>query len=460
MNGAEMKREILPSYEKQPTWECYAKELDVEIKQSIEEGKDVEQYKDLFETVFRMPENKYKNEIADVLFKLVQEAPQKEGYPYVEPSDIEGIRAERASFELLDLPMPDDDTLFDKLLGGWYGRICGCLLGKPVEGIMSDELKKILERTNNYPMTRYIDKEEITDEVAEGISFPIQGCAYPRDFGRMPCDDDTNYMIVGLRLLQWHGRDFTSEKVAHTWLGTQVKNAYCTAERIAYRNFVMGYLPPESAEYKNPYREWIGAQIRADFFGYINPCDPETAADMAHRDAAISHIKNGIYGEMWVAAMLAAAYGCDDVEKVIRRGMAELPKNSRIVEALEKTIEKYNSGVSMEDCFADIHARWDEHNGHDWTHTVSNAEIVAASLLYGEKDYAKSVGMSVMTGFDTDCNGATVGSILGVMLGRKALPAAFTDRVCDTLESNIMGFNRVSITEMAKKTLPFVKKEV
>lgn len=77
MNGAEMKREILPSYEKQPTWECYAKELDVEIKQSIEEGKDVEQYKDLFETVFRMPENKYKNEIADVLFKLVQEAPQK-----------------------------------------------------------------------------------------------------------------------------------------------------------------------------------------------------------------------------------------------------------------------------------------------------------------------------------------------------------------------------------------------
>jgi hypothetical protein len=220
----------------------------------------------------------------------------------------------------------------------------------------------------------------------------------------------------------------------------------------------MGYLPPASAEYKNPYREWIGAQIRGDFFGYINPCDPETAADMAHRDACISHIKNGIYGEMWISAMLAAAFGCDDVEKVIRRGMAELPRNSRIVDALEKIIDKYNSGVSMEDCFADIHARWDEHNGHDWTHTVSNAEIVAASLLYGEKDYARSVGMSVMTGFDTDCNGATVGSVLGVMLGYKALSASFTDRVCDTLESNIMGFHRVSIKEMAEKTMPFVKK--
>ncbi len=453
------REDIVPSYEKQPTWESYQKELDVEYKQSVEEGKDIEKYKELFETVFNLPENKYKYKLADVLYDIVMNAPVKEGYPYFEPSDLEGIRNERKPFPL-EMSMPDDETLNDKVLGAWYGRICGCFLGKPIEGIMSDELKTLLERSGNYPMTRYIDKEDITDEVQAGVEYNLQACAYPRDFGRMPPDDDTNYMIIGLRILQWHGRDFTSENVAHAWLNTQIKNAYCTAERIAFRNFVMGYMPPESAEYKNPYREWIGAQIRGDFFGYINPCDPETAADMAHRDACISHVKNGIYGEMWVSAMLAAAFGCDDVEKIIRRGMAEIPANSRTYHALEKIIGMYNDGVSCEDTFADIHARWDEHNGHDWTHTVSNAEIVAAALLYGQKDYAKSVGLAVQTGFDTDCNGATVGSILGVMLGYNALPASFTDRVSDTLESGIMGFRKVSIKDMAAKTMPFVKKTI
>lgn len=442
---------LLPDYEAMPTWECYAKQLDVEYRQSLEEGKNVARLEPLFREVIALPNDEAKDRLADTLFAMISEAPTRPDFPYVEPDDLPTIRRESLPFEAA-LTMPDEATFSDKLLGGWYGRICGCLLGKPVEGIMSDELQTILRRTGNFPMTRYIDKEEITPAVMEGLSYRIDHCAYPRDFGKMPPDDDTNYMIIGYKLLRQYGWNFKPADMESVWLGSQIKNAYCTAERVAYRNFVNGYKPPYSARYKNPYREWIGAQIRGDFFGYINPCDPETAADMGWRDASISHVKNGIYGEMWVSAMLAAAYGCDDLETIIRVGLSQLPARSRIVEAVNKVIDGYHTGVSEEAFFADLHARWDEHNGHDWTHTVSNAEIVTACLLYGGGDYGRSVGMAVQTGFDTDCNGATVGSILGVRNGFAALPASFTDRICDTLESNLFGFGRVSVRDMAEKT--------
>ena len=91
-------------------------------------------------------------------------APQREDYPFIEPSDPDGIRAEREAYTL-PLSVPNDDTLLDRITGAWFGRICGCLLGKPVEGISSEELKTLLVRTGNWPMTRYIDREELTPEV-------------------------------------------------------------------------------------------------------------------------------------------------------------------------------------------------------------------------------------------------------------------------------------------------------
>ncbi len=450
-----MKTYPAPDYESMGVWDCYQKQLDVEYRQSVDEGLDIEESKPLFDAVAAMPAGPGKEAEADRLYGIVRSARIKDGYPYVEPSELSAIRAER---EPSDVPLffPDRKTLADRIKGGWFGRICGCLLGKPVEGIGSGELRLILGRTGNFPMTRYIDREEITDAVAHGIKWNIRERAYPRDFGRMPSDDDVDYMMIAYLLLDRYGYGFTPGNVLETWIGEQSVKAYCTAERVAFLNYVKGYRPPDTALYKNPYREWIGAQIRGDVFGYVCPCDPGKAAELAFRDASVSHVKNGIYGEMWASATIAAAFGCGDIGSAIRRGLSEIPKRSRLHEAVTETMENYSSGVPADECFAGIHRRWDETDCHGWTHVIPNAQIVTAALLYGGGDYARTVGLAVGTGFDTDCNGATAGSVLGAALGFDALPRSFTDRVADTLETDMIDFRRVSITDMANKTLGLI----
>lgn len=205
------------------------------------------------------------------------------------------------------------------------GRICGCMLGKTVEGIMTDELHPFLKETGNFPMHRYIKSTDVTDEMCDKYTYRFRSRQYADTIEFMPYDDDTNYTVLAQVVIDKYGRDFTPYDMSRAWLDLQPKNAYCTAERVAFRNFVAGFVPPLSAEYKNPYREWIGAQIRGDYFGYINPGNPELAAEMAWRDASISHIKNGIYGEMFIAAMLACAAVSDDMEAIILGGLAEIP---------------------------------------------------------------------------------------------------------------------------------------
>lgn len=440
---------IKPQYENLHDWEFYASNLTTEFAQSMEEGLDVGAYADVFKAVSRLPKNEIKKRLGDVLFEVVSQAKMREGYPYIEPSDLASIQALCKPHAYEKQGKKDRKS---QVTGAWLGRIAGCMLGKTVEGIHTDELVPFLKETGNYPMHRYILRSDLTDEILKKYTYGFAARDYADEIDGMPVDDDTNYTVLYQEVVEKYGRDFTPFDVSRAWLALQGKDAYCTAERVAFCNFVKGYAPPESAKYKNPYREWIGAQIRADYFGYINPGNPALAAEMAWRDACISHIKNGIYGEMWVAAMLAVAAETDNTEDIVLGGMGQIPHTSRLYSSLEKILKDYRAGVSQEECFANIHKAYDEYSAHGWCHTISNAMIVAAALLYGKGDFGKSICMAVETGFDTDCNGATVGSILGMARGAESIPACWTEPLCDTLHTSIFGVDTVRISDRVRMT--------
>ena len=311
-------------------------------------------------------------------------------------------------------------------------------------------MKPFLEEFG-YPLSEYIGRTLAEEQRSK------YGLHRNYTWDRMPEDDDTNYTTIGLAILERHGPGFTPVDVANFWMSNVPILHTCTAERAAYRNLVNMIPPPDSASHRNPYREWIGAQIRADAFGYACPGNPELAAEFAWRDACISHVKNGIYGEMFVAAMLAAAFLTDEAETIVRAGMGEVPAKSRLAAAVGRVLDWRGSGVSYEDAVEKIHGEWDERRSHDWCHTISNAMTVSVGLLWGEMDYEKSITRAVMPCFDTDCNGATVGSIVGAALGAARLPQKWVGVLNDTLETGVAGYNVVRLSEMATKTMGVIE---
>lgn len=441
---------ITPDYSTVDGWELYDDDLLCEYKQCLDEGLDISEYESLFKEVASLPKSEIRKELGETLFKLVGTLKTVSDFKYNEPSLLEEIK--KLQTPAPALPKLRKDLFEEKLQGAYLGRICGCLLGKTVEGIRSEELIPFLKETGNYPMHRYILRSDITDEICEKYRFGFKRTVYADEINGMVPDDDTNYTVLSQLIVEKYGMDFTPRDVAKAWLKLQPKGAYCTAERVAYCNFSTGYMPPLSAIYKNPYREFIGAQIRADYWGYINPGKPEKAADTAFKDACISHIKNGIYGEMLVAAMISAAASTDDIELIIETGLSQIPNTSRLFEAVTYVLNCFKNGETREAAIRHIHSLYDEHTSYGWCHTIPNAMIVTAALLYGEKDYRKSVCMAVEAAFDTDCNAATVGSVLGMALGKAAVPEDFLAPVNDTLYTTIFGTPSVNITATANKT--------
>ena len=414
-----------------------------EVTQRQEEGCDIGDLDARIDTAI-------KNNTEDQLVTLYDELDALEpadSFSYDEPSTLEEIKALRPDGpRRMELSISDED-LYDRIYGGWLGRAAGCSLGKPVEGWSRDRIDKYLESHNSLPLDNYIpyDKKQMSPALKTSTRDNI-------DF--MARDDDMDYPILGLIALERRGAQFSSRIMAHVWMDHMPINLLYTAERAAYRNFAIGYWPPESASYRNPQREWIGAQIRADIFGYAAPAWPEKAAELAFRDASISHVKNGIYGEMFVAAMLAAAYVTDDIIEIINVGLSEIPAKCRLAEAIHDTLAWCQELDDWDKVWDKINERYGHYSG---VHTINNAALVVLGLYFGNNDYENGIVVSVRGGWDTDCNGATVGSILGLKFGAAALPDKWIGVLNDRLISSVRGNQDNKISELAERTRTIAK---
>jgi len=368
-----------------------------------------------------------------------------------EPSSLKGILERRQKTTSQPLPKVKKNDIEDNIYGAWLARCAGCTLGKPVEGWPREKIKSYLEAAGTYPLHTYIPAMQ---EFPEGLA--LWNCYTGTTLGnisKMVRDDDIDYTVLGLKTLENYGRDFEALQIGRLWLENLPYNSIFTAEVIAYRNMINEMEPLLTACYRNPYREFIGAQIRGDMWGYVNPGEPENAAAMAFRDACISHTKNGIYGEMWAAACIAAAFVLDDPLEIIQTGLAEIPAESRLADAIRRVIDWSSRAASWEEVRDRIQAAYPNMSS---IHVINNTCLIVMGLLFGEGDLGETLCITLMGGMDTDCTCATAGSMIGAMLGARRLPAGWVDPLNDQLQSMVNGYEISRISDLAKRTCSFI----
>ena len=442
------------------TWMKLSERLEDERKQCRYEGKLISDIEDDIKEALQLQPGEEKEQRCLELYRRLEECSQKEDYPYVEPELYEDIQ-KCLSPDANKTYETDQKQYLNKVKGAWYGRSIGCLLGIPVEGWHQQRIVGFLQESGQYPLKDYMhsnvgevirNKYKVFDDEVI-LPYDRKKACWRNNITSFPVDDDTNYTIAALRLLEEKGRQFTSNDVLENWLISFPFFHACTAERVAYQNAINQIFAPQSATYFNPYREWIGAQIRGDFFGYINPGNPKEAAHMAYRDGAVSHTKNGIYGEMFIAALISLCAVSENMLFNCQEALKQIPPKSRIAEDITTILEKYQKKDPFLSVIHDIHQKYNEKDFFDWCYVNPNTMIVTACVLWFSDQFNEAIAQAVLAGFDTDCNGATVGSVIGILQGMQGIDGKWLIGLEPMLNTSISRYHQLSLEEIAERTV-------
>jgi ADP-ribosylglycohydrolase len=339
----------------------------------------------------------------------------------------------------------------DRIAAAWLGRAAGCVLGKPVEGIPRDGIRRLAEATGNWPVAGWFTARGLPAEVAE--RWPWNRASRPTSLAEniegIPEDDDLNFTMLGLALLERYGTGFDSLDVARLWLDRLPPGRIFTAERVAMRNLLEAYLPPQTATRRNPFREWIGARLRVDAYGWAAAGDAVAAARMAWADARVSHTANGVYAAMFMAAAHAASLSESSSATCADVGLSVVPPRSRLGEAL-RTARDLAAERDWELVVDELYARY---GSYHWVHAVNNTALVSAALHAFDGDFSGGICAVVQAGWDTDTNGAAVGSILGATIGSNRIDERWADPLQGRFASSLPGFDGVTMEELVQRTL-------
>ena len=321
----------------------------------------------------------------------------------------------------------------ERLYAGFLGKNIGIRLGAPVEPAIwtYERIRDIYGDITSY-LKPY--RNFAADDDANGPVYFIRPLIESDSLKPIPPQD------IGRAWL-----DYSRENRGMFWWG----GYGISTEHTAYLNLKAGIPAPESGSIRRNGQttaEQIGGQIFVDTWGLVWPCRPAAAADYAASAASVSHDGEGLEGARFIAACIAAAFQGGPAA-----GLAPEEKSARMRSVIETGLSRVGSDSlyrKVADAVLDFH----DHSPEDWRacmeylirewgydrypglcHIIPNAGVCVLSLVYGAGDFARTVEIATMCGWDTDCNAGNVGTIAGVLGGLSSLPARYREPINDCI---------------------------
>jgi len=278
----------------------------------------------------------------------------------------------------------DARRFHDQVLGCWMGKNIGGTLGAPYECLR-----------HAHALTFY---DPVPDKPAP--------------------NDDLDLQLIWLKLLEDHGTDAPLPLLAEYW--SRHAASYPWNEYGFFmRNYSRGLRPPVAGCFENYFVDEEGSPIRSEIWACLHAGDPQEAAEAAWKDSALDHAGGeGTCGEMLWAALEAAAFVERDPLTLIRIGLEMIPLSSHIARSVREAVWCWENGLNWGRARQRIESRF---GCIQSCNAVPNSGFVILGWLYG-KDFGDRLCKAVNCGYDTDCTGATLGSILGILDGASAIP--------------------------------------
>ncbi|WP_455382045.1 ADP-ribosylglycohydrolase family protein [Salinispira pacifica] len=315
--------------------------------------------------------------------------------------------------------MPRLDRLEERIHSAWTGQLAGGAFGTAIEGYHTDRISEVYGSIDSY------------------ITAPET------------VNDDVVYELVLLDLFERSGRELSSRELALEWV-RQIPFGW-SAEWVALHNLADGILPPESGRHRNPYSNWIGAQMRGMVCGLLAPGWPLEAARLAHIDGVISHSANGVYGEIFAAVLTALAFVIDDPREILSQAAEFVPEGSEYDAVVREALSAVAEASSPEAAWRKLDGRFERYN---WIHAYPNIAAVILSLWHGGGDMSESFRLLAHAGLDVDCNAGLVGTVLGLIA---PVPEKWSAPLGDTLETYLKGKERIPISQLSARTAELVR---